>query len=336
MHPRTRYALTAVLSAAAAVLVFVGTASRYNPTFEGRRIRELAADISREIGSPVRGGLRISGERLVLELRYSPRDELYLSGEGCALEMRSVMETAAVRFTGFADEISVVAEPSGSVPLIGDVPPVRQVAEGVSELRRRFDRKQILESGERLWPLDEGVAHRPWRYVVIHHSAGGAGSAESFDRWHRQGRGWEGGLGYHFVIGNGSGTGDGEIEAGQRWSTQSAGAHAKSLGNKYNEEGIGICLVGNFSTEPELATEKAPAPGGPVGPAEPTRRQIESLRFLVLYLCLDPDVNIQPECIMGHRDVPGAQTICPGGRMPREVFAREVRRDLDRLRRARP
>ncbi len=94
--------------------------------------------------------------------------------------------------------------------------------------------------------------------------------------------------------------------------------------------------IGPIRPAPATRRHKPLAPSRRRPLAEPTRRQVESLRFLVLYLCLHPDVSIHPECIMGHRDVPGAQTICPGGRMPLEAFVREVRRDLERLRRARP
>ncbi|GAH80957.1 unnamed protein product, partial [marine sediment metagenome] len=37
---------------------------------------------------------------------------------------------------------------------------------------------------------------RPWRWIVIHHSASESGSAATFDQWHRA-RGWDE-LGYHF------------------------------------------------------------------------------------------------------------------------------------------
>jgi hypothetical protein len=86
---------------------------------------------------------------------------------------------------------------------------------------------------------------RPWRYIVIHHSATPTGNADEFDRMHRA-KGWDE-LGYHFVIGNGTGSGDGQVEVGSRWPKQKHGAHAKVLGHpEYNDIGIGICLVGNF------------------------------------------------------------------------------------------
>ena len=48
------------------------------------------------------------------------------------------------------------------------------------------------------------------------------------------------GLAYHFVIGNGDGMPDGEIEPTFRWREQIQGAHAGA--GEYNEQGIGIAL----------------------------------------------------------------------------------------------
>ena len=86
-----------------------------------------------------------------------------------------------------------------------------------------------------------------WHYIVIHHSATPSGGAKAFDRMHRE-KGWDE-LGYHFVVGNGTDTGDGQIEVGSRWPKQKWGAHAKTPDNRFNKTGIGICLVGNFDTE---------------------------------------------------------------------------------------
>ena len=62
-------------------------------------------------------------------------------------------------------------------------------------------------------PVPESVKQytgdRQWKYVVIHHSASGTGNAETFDKLHREKRGWVNGLGYDFVIGNGNGSGNG-------------------------------------------------------------------------------------------------------------------------------
>ena len=135
--------------------------------------------------------------------------------------------------------------------------------------------------------------YRSWRYIVIHHSASEAGSAATFDAWHRK-RGWDE-LGYHFVIDNGRGGPDGRVEVGGRWKKQKWGAHCGGTpNNEYNNHGIGICLVGNFTDR------------------MPSGTQLASLRQLVEYLMTTWD--IPPENVIGHRDGPNARTACPGRR----------------------
>ena len=84
-----------------------------------------------------------------------------------------------------------------------------------------------------------------WTYIVIHHSGTRSGNARLFDRIHRK-RGFSNGLGYHFLIDNGTlGRQDGQIEIGPRWMGQKEGAHCNAGG--MNQSGIGICLVGDFT-----------------------------------------------------------------------------------------
>ncbi|MCK6471109.1 MAG: peptidoglycan recognition protein family protein [Planctomycetes bacterium] len=130
---------------------------------------------------------------------------------------------------------------------------------------------------------------RTWSSIVIHHSASDRGSASIFHKWHLQ-RGWENGLGYDFVIGNGSDSGDGEVEVGPRWKKQIDGAHAGN--DHYNQHGIGICLVGNFDHE------------------RPSARQMASLERLVRFL--QAKCGIPASRVIGHDDVPGKDTHCPG------------------------
>jgi hypothetical protein len=134
-----------------------------------------------------------------------------------------------------------------------------------------------------------GALSRRWQCIVIHHSAGNAGGAASFDRAHRA-KGWDE-LGYHFVIGNGSDTPDGRVEVGSRWYKQKHGAHCKTPNNHYNEHGIGICLVGNFER------------------SSPTPRQWQSLEELLAYLM--ESCQISPTQIYTHGGVTG-RTACPG------------------------
>src|SRR5437588_2602274 len=142
------------------------------------------------------------------------------------------------------------------------------------------------------------VAARSWQAIVIHHSATPAGGAARFDREHRE-KGWDE-LGYDFVIGNGTDTGDGIVEVGSRWVKQKIGAHAKTPDNWYNEHGIGICLVGNFDAD------------------RPTAAQMRSTARLVAYMM--KTYHIAADHVIGHGDT--KPTDCPG----RYMHVAEVRR----------
>jgi N-acetyl-anhydromuramyl-L-alanine amidase AmpD len=128
-----------------------------------------------------------------------------------------------------------------------------------------------------------------WECIVIHHSATPMGGATRFDRAHRE-RGFDE-LGYHFVIGNGTDTTDGQVEVGPRWKAQKYGAHCRSPEDYYNEHGIGICLVGNFDE------------------SRPTPAQMESLARLVRYLSRTYDIPSSK--VYTHGGVTG-MTHCPG------------------------
>lgn len=155
-----------------------------------------------------------------------------------------------------------------------------------------------------LFPWRPSVPPRPWEYIVLHHTATDSGSVESIDAEHRQRRDSSGhpwmGIGYHFVIGNGHGMGDGEIAPTFRWTQQLQGAHA---GNAlYNERGIGIVLVGNFEHGP------------------PSLRQRAAARRLVL--ALRREYGISVDRVVAHRDV--RNTKCPGTFFPLDEIAGRV------------
>ena len=139
-------------------------------------------------------------------------------------------------------------------------------------------------------------AERPWRYVVLHHSAGAEGGYDRIDRDHRKLLGWQG-CGYHFVIGNGSDTPDGRIEVADRWVDQKNGVHCRNGKNPdVNEYGIGVCLVGNFDDAP------------------PTPKQVSAARSLVAYL--GSRYNIPADHIDTHADLADGPTACPGKFFP--------------------
>ena len=154
--------------------------------------------------------------------------------------------------------------------------------------------------------LPEHPSNR-WTCIVIHHSASDVGGAQRFDQWHRD-RGWDE-LGYHFVIGNGTDTLDGQVEIGPRWAKQKHGAHCKTPDGYYNQHGIGICLVGNFDNY------------------DPAPAQMRSLIKLCRYLC--HQYHIPASHIYTHGGITG-ETDCPGRRFDVEAVRRAVAADHGR------
>lgn len=155
--------------------------------------------------------------------------------------------------------------------------------------------------GDPSWYPRNGKISSRWTTIVVHHSATPGGSARSFDRYHRD-KGWDE-LGYHFVIGNGTETPDGMIEVGSRWQKQKHGAHCKTPDNFFNEHGIGVCLVGDFTK------------------TRPTARQLAALERLTGFLC--DRCGIRPDRVVSHQAVTH-KTACPGRFFPMSSLRRAV------------
>ncbi len=158
----------------------------------------------------------------------------------------------------------------------------------------------IIDIGE-LCSVD--VEENEWEYVVLHHSATNEGNANNFDRYHREEKKWSHGLAYHFVIGNGKGSGNGEIEVGARWKKQIHGAHTANMA--LNRISIGICLVGNFEED-----------------NEPTDNQVKSLISLGTYI--SKRYNIPESHIVKHAQDRQKGTACPGKNFPYRQLINEI------------
>jgi hypothetical protein len=153
-------------------------------------------------------------------------------------------------------------------------------------------REHVYENIPSEW-MPPVFLERNWTAIILHHSATDNGNAAIFDKWHREGNNWEG-VGYDFVIGNGSDSGNGQVEVTFRWSNQKTGAHCGGTpGNWANKEGVGICLVGNFNKYP------------------PTPQQLRSAVRLIRFL--QDRYGIDAGRIYGHNTTPGGRTTdCPG------------------------
>ncbi|MEN3369847.1 MAG: hypothetical protein V7609_1990 [Verrucomicrobiota bacterium] len=144
------------------------------------------------------------------------------------------------------------------------------------------------------------VQRARWKFVIVHNSGTRQGSARVFDYYHRHVRRMRNGLAYHFVIGNGTSTRNGQIEIGDRWIRQASGGHVHS--DYMNSIGLGICLVGDFNRD------------------QPTRAQLEACEELIKYL--------RERCggmaVRPHREVnpPRWATDCPGDVFPYGWFGR--------------
>ena len=149
------------------------------------------------------------------------------------------------------------------------------------------------------------VARSRWQYIVVHNSGTRQGNAAAFDYYHRHIRRMQNGLAYHFVIGNGTSTGNGQIEVGDRWRRQINGGHVHS--DYLNNIALGICLVGDFNRD------------------QPTRAQLDCCEELIRYLrqrC--GKVGDHYPMVKPHREVnpPHWATDCPGDVFPYSWFRR--------------
>jgi N-acetyl-anhydromuramyl-L-alanine amidase AmpD len=153
-------------------------------------------------------------------------------------------------------------------------------------------------------PWRPRTAAREWKYIVIHHTATNSGSVDSIHTSHlkrkdKDGNPWMG-IGYHFVIGNGTGMTDGVIEPTFRWREQLPGAHAGVA--DYNDHGIGVVLVGNFDEQP------------------PSRAQLAAIKRLVAMLKFN--YGITADRVIGHGEI--RATACPGKYFPMAEISRSL------------
>jgi hypothetical protein len=149
------------------------------------------------------------------------------------------------------------------------------------------------------------VARSRWQFIVVHNSGTRQGNAAAFDYYHRHIRRMQNGLAYHFVIGYGTSTGNGQIEVGDRWRRQINGGHVHS--DYLNNIALGICLVGDFNRD------------------QPTRAQLDCCEELIRYLrqrC--GKVGDHYPIVKPHREVnpPRWATDCPGDVFPYPWFRR--------------
>ncbi len=145
---------------------------------------------------------------------------------------------------------------------------------------------------------------RKWKAIVVHHSGDMAGNSATIGLRHEQ-AGF-GGLGYNFLIGNGQGAGDGEVQVGYRWTHQLDGAHAAGPHAAWlNKHSISVCIVGNGDK------------------SAPTPRQME--RLVQLVTALQDELRIPPQNVYLHSDVAPMLTSSPGLHFRATEFRQQLR-----------
>jgi hypothetical protein len=136
-----------------------------------------------------------------------------------------------------------------------------------------------------------------WKYIIVHNSGTRQGNARIFNTYHLKTRKMQNGLAYHFVIGNGSSSGNGEIEIGPRWTKQINGGHVAS--DYLNNIAIGVCFVGDFNRD------------------TPTKAQIGALDELIVYLRgRVGKIKGKPAIVVPHKKINPKPTDCPGNKFP--------------------
>lgn len=126
------------------------------------------------------------------------------------------------------------------------------------------------------------------KYIVVHYSATYEDqdiTAADIDRMHKT-RGFDR-IGYHYFIRR-----DGTLEVGRK--ENETGAHAKG----YNSQAIGVCWAGGLNR----------ATGVNKGVDNRTPAQTATLIRIIKDLL----VRYPGATVIGHRDLPGASTQCPG------------------------
>ena len=144
-------------------------------------------------------------------------------------------------------------------------------------------------------------ADRPWRYIVLHHSASAAGNYDEIDREHRKLLGYEG-CGYHFVIGNGNGSGDGQIEVARAGISRSRASIAATPAATTSTS------TASASASSATSISSRPRPGRSPPP-----------QALVAYL--SRRYRIEPDQVTTHAHLAATPTVCPGKFFPATILA---------------
>ena len=153
--------------------------------------------------------------------------------------------------------------------------------------------EQGPELGSALFRTQQPAEGTPWKYIYIHQSKSFSGNAMTLSPG--------GNCGDHFLIGNGDGLIDGEIQMTQRWNLQQPPAPPQGVG-AMNGDVISVCVVGDFDQ------------------TRPTASQFH--RIADLTKTLQAKYRIAPENVMLYPDAPTAGGI--GKHFPVTAFREQL------------
>jgi len=144
-----------------------------------------------------------------------------------------------------------------------------------------------------------------WKYLVIHHSVTADGKTfdyQAIKKYHIEVRGWLD-IGYHFVVEKVND--QYEVIVGRPLTMN--GAHCYQL--NMNEQGIGICFVGNYDI------------------AAPDEEMIAVAKKRII-IPLGKMFDIKWNGIIGHREVKGVTKTCPGTMFDMDAFHNSLHDEL--------
>jgi hypothetical protein len=195
--------------------------------------------------------------------------------------------------------VAVLASLLGSLVLTSALLLVVAPAPLTPDAAQRLFATDQYDSLDRIFDTESSIRPGRWQCVYIHHSKGPAGNALDLG-------GDTGGMGDHFLIGNGNGCADGEIQVGQRWTSQqaalpTAGKQPLPQLSTASDNYISICMVGDFDQ------------------TAPTTAQMQRLEQLVQ--ALQQKLSISGKMILAF-DRPGAVGI--GRQFPAVAFSEHI------------
>lgn len=166
-------------------------------------------------------------------------------------------------------------------PVLGDLLKTEFGAD-YEDLSRSLPRHATLVYQERaLTAIDRMVLH--------HTEATKAATWQSVAQYHVNSNGWPG-IGYHIGVRSSGG----RVKVSLLNDPRTRSYHAHTVGN---DRGLAVCLAGSFVRE------------------EPTVEEVDVLRRIVQVVRRWATWSTSPLPVVGHRDVPGNQTSCPGDKL---------------------